>query len=49
MSNLKSTLVNNSKQNLERACEGCGWIIILTSSQDGTDISREYFMDALRW
>ena len=38
-----------SKQKLERACEGGGWLTLLPISQYGTDISREEFRDALQW
>ena len=34
---------------MERAYEDCGWITVLPRSQYGTDISREYFRDALIW
>ena len=44
---LKETLGNKTKRKLERACDGGGWITVLPRSQDGTDLSREEFRDAL--
>ena len=46
---LKETLGKKAKRDMERACKGGGWIDFMPSSQDGTDISSEYFRDALRW
>ena len=40
---LNATVGKNAKQKLERACKDSGWINIPTSSQGGTDLSREYF------
>ena len=34
---------------MERACEGCEWLTVLTRFQYGTDIYREDFMDDLRY
>ena len=45
---LKANLGKKAKRKLERACKGGGWITVLTSSQDGTDIYRESSRDALR-
>ena len=45
---LKATVGNNSKRNLERDYKGGGWLTTLTKSQDGTQIYREEFRDALR-
>ena len=39
----------NSKRILEWDCDGDGWLTVLPSSQDGTDISREEFRDSFRW
>ena len=43
---LKETLGKKENHNMERACEGDGWVTILASSQYGTDLSREEFRDA---
>ena len=48
MRDMKATVINKSKWILEWAIEGGGWITVLSRSQDGTDISRENFRDALR-
>ena len=45
---LKEIVVNEAKQNMERAYDGSGWLTVLTRSQYRTDLSREEFRDALR-
>ena len=46
---LEENSVNKAKQNPERACNGGGWITVLTRYQDGNDISWDYFRDVLQW
>ena len=45
---LKETVGNKAKRKLEFSQGGSGWLTVLTSSQDGTDISKEEFRDTLR-
>ena len=40
MGDLKATLGKKSKWKLEQACEGGGWLTILTKYHYGTGISR---------
>ena len=46
---LKATIVMKSKRKLEWSSRGGGCIIVLTNSQNGTDLSSEESRDALRW
>ena len=45
---LMEIVCKKAKRNLERSCEGGGWITILRIFQDSTDLSREGFGDALQ-
>ena len=47
LKDLKETVGKNAKCNLGRSYEGDGWLTVLPRSQDGTDLSREEFRDAL--
>ena len=44
---LNETVVKKDKRKLELAYDSSGCLTVLSSSQDGTDISKEEFRDAL--
>ena len=45
---LKENVGKKSKQNIERSCEGGGFLAILTSCKYGTGTYRMDFMDAFQ-